>query len=162
MAQNGSIFRKSSRERISSPEQLNDYIRVASPSVWVVLAALLALAAAGLVWGFAGALPSSVSAVGFAENGRVVCYLTQEQAAGVAPGMEVRAGELTGAVAAVEPIPLSAREVSQQLGSDYLPQRLALSDWNVPVTVSLPGAPEGAVRLSIITQSIRPIDFLLN
>lgn len=128
----------------------------------MVLAALLALAAAGLVWGFAGALPSSVSAVGFAENGRVVCYLTQEQAAGVAPGMEVRAGELTGAVAAVEPIPLSAREVSQQLGSDYLTQRLALSDWNVPVTVSLPGAPEGAVRLSIITQSIRPIDFLLN
>lgn len=33
MAQNGSIFRKSSLERISSPEQLNDYIRVASPSV---------------------------------------------------------------------------------------------------------------------------------
>ena len=159
---NGSIFRKSSLERISSPEQLNDYIRVANPSVWVVLFALLALAAVGLVWGFAGALPSSVSAVGIAENGQAVCYLTQEQAADVAPGMEVHAGDLTGTVTAVEPLPLSVNEVSQRLGSDYLTQLLGLSDWNVPVTVSLPGAPEGAVQLSIITESVRPIDFLLN
>ena len=33
------IFRKKSLDRISSPEQLNDYIRVANPGIWMILAA---------------------------------------------------------------------------------------------------------------------------
>lgn len=31
------IFRKKSLDRISSPEQLNDYIRVANPGIWMIL-----------------------------------------------------------------------------------------------------------------------------
>ena len=30
------IFRKKSLDRISSPEQLNDYIRVANPGIWMI------------------------------------------------------------------------------------------------------------------------------
>ena len=37
------IFRKKSLERVSSPEQLNDYLHVTSPAVWVVLAAVIVL-----------------------------------------------------------------------------------------------------------------------
>ena len=32
------LFREKSMERVSSPEQLNDYIRGANPSVWLALA----------------------------------------------------------------------------------------------------------------------------
>ena len=39
------LFRKSSIDRISSPEQLNDYIRVTNPSIWVILAAIIILLA---------------------------------------------------------------------------------------------------------------------
>ena len=49
-----SIFRKSSLDRVSSPEQLNEYIRVARPSVWVVLGAIVALLAGVLAWGIFG------------------------------------------------------------------------------------------------------------
>ena len=35
------IFRKKSLDRISSPEQLNDYIRVANPGIWMILAAVI-------------------------------------------------------------------------------------------------------------------------
>ena len=38
---NDQLFRKKSVERVSSPEQLNDYIRVANPSVWMILAAIV-------------------------------------------------------------------------------------------------------------------------
>ncbi len=48
------IFRKNSIERVSSPEQLNDYIRVTTPSVWVVLAALIILLAGILAWSIFG------------------------------------------------------------------------------------------------------------
>ena len=40
MADN-SIFRKKSLERVQSPEQLNDYIKVANPGVWLVLIAVI-------------------------------------------------------------------------------------------------------------------------
>ncbi|MCR5002518.1 MAG: hypothetical protein K6A71_12075 [Lachnospiraceae bacterium] len=49
-----SIFRKKSLERVSSPEQLNDYIKVTTPSVWVILAAMLILIAGTLFWAVFG------------------------------------------------------------------------------------------------------------
>ena len=46
---NENLFRKKSVDRVSSPEQLNDYIRVANPSVWMVLAAVVILLAGVIV-----------------------------------------------------------------------------------------------------------------
>ena len=48
------IFRKKSMERVSSPEALNDYIRVTTPSVWIVLIALAALLVGILAWSVFG------------------------------------------------------------------------------------------------------------
>ena len=39
------IFREKSLKKIASPEQMNDYIRVSSPSVWMVLTAVIVLLA---------------------------------------------------------------------------------------------------------------------
>ena len=50
------IFRKKSMDRISSPEQLNDYIRVTTPSVWVILAAAVVLLAGAIVWACFGTI----------------------------------------------------------------------------------------------------------
>ena len=49
-----SIFRQKSMDRISSPEDLNDYIRVTNPSVWVVLLALVLLLIGMLSWSILG------------------------------------------------------------------------------------------------------------
>ncbi len=48
------IFRKKSMERVSSLEALNDYIRVTTPSVWIVLIALVVLLAGMLAWSVMG------------------------------------------------------------------------------------------------------------
>lgn len=53
--QNGNnIFREKSLERVSSPEALNDYIRVTTPSVWIVLAATVLLLVGMLAWSIFG------------------------------------------------------------------------------------------------------------
>ncbi len=53
--QNGNnIFREKSIERVSSPEALNDYIRVTTPSVWIVLAATVLLLVGMLAWSIFG------------------------------------------------------------------------------------------------------------
>ena len=44
------LFRKKSLQRMSSPEQLDDYIRVTTPSVWLILFALIILLAGLLAY----------------------------------------------------------------------------------------------------------------
>ena len=53
-----SIFREKSLTKVSSPEQLNDYIRVSTPAVWLVLSAIVLLLIAVTLWGFLGRLES--------------------------------------------------------------------------------------------------------
>ncbi|MBO4396823.1 MAG: hypothetical protein J5819_10825 [Eubacterium sp.] len=52
--ENDNLYRKKSMDRISSPEQLDDYIRVTSPSVWLVLIAMILLLSGTLVWSIFG------------------------------------------------------------------------------------------------------------
>ena len=78
---NQNIFRKASMEKISSPEQLNEYIRISRPDVWIALVAAFVLLAAIFVWSAVGSLPVSISAAGIAGGGSLVCYLSPEEAA---------------------------------------------------------------------------------
>ena len=54
-----SIFRQKSLDRVSSPEQLNDYIRVTTPSVWLVLAAIILLLVGMLAWSVFGTVQAT-------------------------------------------------------------------------------------------------------
>ena len=48
------LFREKSLEAVESPESLNDYLRVTSPGIWLVLAAVIALLVGGILWGIFG------------------------------------------------------------------------------------------------------------
>lgn len=50
------LFREKSLETVNSPEDLGDYIRVTTPSVWLALIATVLLLVGLLVWGFIGTL----------------------------------------------------------------------------------------------------------
>ena len=56
-------------------EQLNDYIRVATPSVWLVLAALVLLLIGMLAWGALGTV-EAVGADGSAKLVHPIMYVT--------------------------------------------------------------------------------------
>lgn len=159
---NDKLFRKSSLDKITGPEQLDDYIRVASPSLWVMLGAVVVLLIAVLVWSVTGTLPTTLSLSGVGTGGTVVCYLPPEEAEALSPGMAVKAGDARGTVSQVGGLPLSRTEVAAALDSDYLTEHLGLSDWNVPVTLTAPGAPEGLCPVTVTVDAVRPISFILN
>lgn len=69
------IFRNKSLERVSSPEQLNDYIRVTSPSVWIVLIALVVLLVGMLTWSIFGKVQVH-TADGSVEEIHPITYVT--------------------------------------------------------------------------------------
>ena len=55
------IFREKSLERVSSPEQFDDYIKVTTPSVWIILAATIVLLAGMIIWGVFGKIEINTS-----------------------------------------------------------------------------------------------------
>lgn len=69
------VFREKSMERVSSPEELNDYIRVTTPSVWLVLAALILLLAGMLAWSVFGTVEAH-AADGSVEEVHPIVYVT--------------------------------------------------------------------------------------
>lgn len=98
------LFRKSSLERISSPERLNEYIKITNPGVWSVLLGCLALLIAVGFWGFYGSIPDSVKAAGvmFPQNGVASVIPT---AGGRISDMRVKVGDFVeaGQILAVIP-----------------------------------------------------------
>ena len=58
------VFRKVSLDRLSSPEQLDQMIRVTSPLGWTALLAIGLLLAGLLAWGVTGSIPTTINGGG--------------------------------------------------------------------------------------------------
>ncbi|MBQ7670301.1 MAG: hypothetical protein IJS45_06225 [Clostridia bacterium] len=70
-----SIFREKSMDKVSSPESLNDYIKVTTPSVWLVLIALVVLLLGILAWSIFGRVETH-NADGSTEEVAPITYVT--------------------------------------------------------------------------------------
>ncbi len=62
------IYRKKSIEKLSSPEQLDKLIVIASPSVWLVVLGVIIVSAAIMIWGIFGTIPTYSESVGIFYN----------------------------------------------------------------------------------------------
>lgn len=88
------LYRESSLDRIQSPEQLNDYLRVTNPSVWVLLTAVILLLAGLLVWGSMAYIDSVAYGKAEVSQGSMLVRFDEERAAeNVDVGMSVTVGE---------------------------------------------------------------------
>ena len=113
------LFRKESVERVSSPEQLSDYLHVTSPAIWVVLAAVVLLLASLFIWSSVTAVESY--ATGRAEVRGGVLTMTfddAEKAENVTVGMNVKVGDMVSPVLSI--------------GRDENGSPLAVADANLP------------------------------
>ncbi|MEG0257547.1 MAG: hypothetical protein RR632_04545 [Christensenella sp.] len=154
-----SLFRKKSIDRISSPEQLTDYIRVSRPSIWIVLIAAVVLLGALLIWGIYGAIPDVIEMNGVAQEGTVTCYVNNP--ANITDKMKAEVDGKPAEVVRVEENPFSKDEVAKRFNEDYVLHMLDVGDWNYEVIVFSDTASDGIVRVKIIGNPIQPISFLL-
>ena len=153
------IFRKKSMERISSPEQLNDYIRVTNPAIWTILAAVIMLLVGFIVWGMIGTLETKVNVAAVSDGGSVTLYVSEAEMADVAQSNTVRIGDEEYAVFAVADEPMAVDDsftaYTLHIGG------LSVGQWVYPVTVNAQ-LPDGVYAADIITDSVSPISFLFN
>ncbi len=151
------LFRKKSMERVSSPEGLNEYIKVTSPGVWVVLAAVLCLLIGFIVWGIVGKLETKVNAVAVSGEGKVVCYVREADASGIEAGDAVRLGDKEYSVSAVSAQPIAVDDTfsayTLRVGG------FSAGEWVYEVTLDAE-LTEGVYAATIVTGAVSPISFL--
>ena len=101
MTENKQVYREKSLERISSPEQLNDYLKVTKPMVWVVLIAAVLLIVGFLIWGAFAYIGSFAKGTAQVRNGKMTVYFEDDDFAGnVQEGMNVTVGETSNTILA--------------------------------------------------------------
>ncbi|MEO8277813.1 MAG: hypothetical protein ABI639_16485, partial [Thermoanaerobaculia bacterium] len=83
------LLRKSSVDKLSSPEQLDMMMRVTSPMGWVAMAAIAAIILAAIVWSVTFPMPVKVDGRGFMVRGEAVREV-QILAGGTIQSMEVK------------------------------------------------------------------------
>ncbi|MCF0106749.1 MAG: hypothetical protein HUJ53_08315 [Holdemanella sp.] len=73
-----SIFRQKSIDRISSPEQLDQYLQVTRPSTWIILSAVIILLAGFISWGFIGRLDTKIDVNVVVEQKQCTVYVPEQ------------------------------------------------------------------------------------
>lgn len=154
------VFRQKSIEKISSPEQMNDYIRVSNPSVWMILAAVIVLLAGVFVWGLLGRLDSTFQTGGVCKDGSLTVYVSEENFAKISEKAVI---SFDGAELALSDIPSSPVRLDDN-ADPYLLHLTGASagDWVYVFKVDAAGMKDGIISVSVITERVRPLDFVLN
>ncbi|MEG0909954.1 MAG: hypothetical protein RSB47_00915 [Ruthenibacterium sp.] len=161
---NSTLFRKSSLDKISSPEQLNDYIRVTNPSVWVILGAIIALLVGVCIWGIFGTMDMKVQAPAVAKDGHIVLYLTESQAKKVNRGDEICADGQNGTVSEVSQKIFSYEEMRAAQGqyADAMQPAPSPTAGFYEIKAEIPQIVDGVTTVEITAERIKPMTFLLN
>ena len=134
-----SIFRQQSLERISSPEQLTDYLKVTNPGVWALLAAVIILLGGLFVWSTVGNLETTVNGVAVVKDGQAQVMLTDTSGSGISAGMPVRTEDGEYFIA--------------EVGKDNYGRTVAYAPMNKA---------DGKYDVKVVTESIHPIKFLFS
>ena len=146
------VFREKSLKRISSPEQLNDYIRVSNPSLWLVVGALSIMLIAAFIWSISGNITSKVDATGvFQDIDRkpgietVVCFVGVDDSQKLTKGMEVRLynkykssnEHIIGKVSRVSGVPVKQEDILSDFSNEFIAKSILETGYGVAVLVSL-------------------------
>ena len=133
---NNSLFREKSIQKVQSPDNLNEYIRVSNPGIWILMVSIAFLLLGLCIWGCFGQLRTVVQAEALCENGVLSCVLPDDNAAGVQPEMTVTLGKQAGTVTRV-----SGNECTIEMEEPLA---------------------DGTYTATILVETIHPISFLLN
>ena len=135
---NQTIFRKKAMNRISSPEDLTSYMRVTSPGMWIILAAVIILLAGLFAWAAVGTLETTVDATAVIQNHTAQIVATGQGAEELKAGMQLRIASQEFVIASV----------------NYDEYGRAAAYAELPL-------PDGSYDATIVVGQTRPIEFLL-
>ena len=150
--ENKGVFRKEALARISSPEQMEDYMQAASPRLWMVLSAIIALLIGFVIFAATATMENVLKVqaevtTDTLEDGTkyslIVFDIPKEQEGVLKIGMPIRIGEQEGQIA------VFYRTTEDDKAGGIL------NDTSILLL-------EGSYDVEVVTETTTPISFLLN
>ena len=143
MAETGSeLFRQKVIDKMSSPDELTDCLRVTSPSVWAVLAAVVVLLAGLIAWACVGTLPTKADASVIVQGGTASVHVVDSY--DIAAGMKLTVNPQDSQ----DPQERTIESVT----TDEQGRSVGYADVNLP---------DGTYDGTVVVDETRAIDFLL-
>ena len=153
------IFRDKSIDRLSSPDQLNDYIRLSNPGIWFILAAIMIILIGAVVFGTFGHIDSTVPGVGICDGGKMVCLVKKEYGDRFRDNMKVSVDDNEYSVSLRSDKPVTVWTTTDAYAltvGDMQP-----GEWVYELDVDGTFT-DGAYAVNIITEEVSPLSFLFN
>ncbi len=124
-----------------SLDNLNEYIHVINPGVWLLLIAMLSIVGGIVCWGVFGRVDRKIETTIYVENKQVVCYVNHEESDDIKEGMEITSNDIQGTIGSLK---------DSNGGVD------------IYIVSSKKEIEDGYYQGSIIVEQISPISFLLD
>ena len=153
------LSKKNNIDRVSSPEQLHDYVKVTNPGLWMVISAIVILLAGIVVWGFIGKIDTTLPTAIVTDGGKAVIYIGESDVEKIGIGMTVRS---EGKEYKITDIANEPVKVDNFL-TDYAIHASGLTAGEWVYVLSIDGEhSDGIEKADIVIESISPISFILN
>lgn len=158
------VFRDKSIEKVTSPEQLNDYIKVNYLEVWFIIATVIIFLIVIGVWGFTGTINNTVEGEAYSDGKKIYCYMNENQVKNVEEGQKGRVDGHAIKVESVAELPDNYEDMVKFIGNEKIIRAMEIkgNEWRYLVVLSPGDDIDGVVDISITTDSVAPIDYLLN
>ncbi len=154
-----SIFRKQSLERVSSPEELDNYLVVTRPGIWFTLIAIIVLLAGVFVWSVLGRLTVKMNVAVISSQDMVFCYIPLDKVGSLAENCCVT---IAGEEYSLKDIGYSTQVITSDTDINIcIAGSLMEGTFVKPMAVKAT-LPEGIYAGEIIVESIKPISYILN
>ena len=154
------LFREKSLEAVESPEALNDYLRVTTPGMWLVMAAVIVLLLGGILWGIFGRIETTARVAVTASEGSAVCYVPYDK---LKPVMSKGTINVNGKDYALRMEENAGVTIITEDVNPYVRVAGELKVGDVTVKVPVEGALEDGVYTgSVVTESLQPMSLLFH
>lgn len=156
---NNNLFREKSIKKITSPEQINDYIKTSNPSIWIIFSAVAILLVGALIWSVFGELEMTVSSVTICEDGKAYCYISENDMEKITDNAYARIENVEYNLDNISKLPVPASDVISSYGLHI--GSFENDEW--VYTAELESALEdGIYKTNIVVESVSPISLLMN
>lgn len=157
------LFRQKSLEKISSPDELDKYIKTASPGVVLLFISLIVFFAGLITWGFIGTIETK-SAVGFSvEGGKVTSYITETDYDSFIKNKDISDVYLVMDGKSSTNFSISSKPTQANEDSNsYLlhAAEIEIGEWYYEITSTFESTVDGSYKGKIVYEKVSPISFL--
>ena len=155
------IFRKKSIDRVSSPEELNAYIKSTSPKLWIVLLGVIILLVGAIIWSIKGKIDSGCNVGCIVKNGEFECVVDEETYKKIENEAIIKITDNieSSAISSIEGPINDTSNIDEYI---LHLSNIEKNDWFYVIKGEVNEAKDGKYESFLVTERVSPIVFIIN